>query len=131
MTLKRSVENRVLRISVRSLLSVSRSFTNSPWASMETCFHWSASMPSISVTRAVTSFGFENVGFPSSNSSALAVSAVTFPLRLTLPYGGSLCITYLLPRCSNSSSTHGFESVMSLRSMPCSLRPPLVSPKRA
>ena len=80
------------------------------------------------MTLAVTSFGLPKVGLPSSKISALAVSFVMLPFLLILEYGGSLRTTYLVPRCSNSSSTQGLASVRSLRSISALLRSPLVSP---
>ena len=112
-----SVEKILLNTSLRSLVSQLRSFLNSPWASIETCFHWSNPMPSISVTFLVTSESLVTAP-PSHVSSAEAGVLVTpDPLSLGRTCSGDLSMQYSMPRCSNVRRTKVFVpgSAKSLR----------------
>ena len=126
-----SVPNRFLRISVLFLLSVSRSFMNSPCASMTIWPHWAASMPRMSTILLVTSLGFLATVSPFMDSSAVGAALLLSPERPTLMYGGSRTTSYTVPRCSNSRDTIGLDDVRSLCRVSVFLLVPLVSPYSA
>ena len=88
-------------------------------------------MPRMSLTLESTSLTDVVARVPLMYSSAVAEVLVRVPVRVSLQYGGSLLTTYLVPRWSKVSLTHGLTAVRSLRRLSGDLLDPLVLPNRA